>query len=106
MIVGDLTGFILARVDEDEQDAGLFHEFGCPAGEQEARDGLPGTWCACPVPARIRAIRDIVAVCERPLRLPRSGESGMASAAGMIKVLGAVALDYERNPWWREQWRP
>jgi hypothetical protein len=28
------------------------------------------------------------------------------AAARILKVLGAVALDYERNPWWREQWRP
>ncbi len=111
MTVSDLTGFVLACLDEDERDAGLFHELTCPALEQEARDGFPGTWCRCPVPARILARvqvrRDIIADCERQLRLPGSGAPGWPpAAAGVRKVLGAMALDYELSPRWQEQWRP
>jgi hypothetical protein len=109
--VSDLTGFILARLDEDERDARLFHELTCPAEEQEARDGFPGTWCRCPVPAailaRVQATRDIVADCERQLRTPGSEVPGvLPAAAGVRKVLGAVALDYELSRRWQEQWRP
>jgi hypothetical protein len=68
-VISDLTGFVLTRLDEDERDARLFHELTCPALEQEARDGFAGTWCRCPVPARILArvqvTRDIIADWER-----------------------------------------
>jgi len=109
--VSDLTGFVRYCLDEDERDAALFHEFTCPADEQEARDGFQGMWCHCPVPARILArvqvTRDIVADCERQLRVPGSGAAGVLPAtAGARKVLGAVALDYELSPRWQEQWRP
>jgi hypothetical protein len=109
--VSDLTGFILARLEEDERDARLFHELTCPAAEQEARDGFPGTWCRCPVPARILArvqvTRDIIADCERQLRVPGSGmPCRLPAAAGVRKVLGAMALDYELSSRWQEQWRP
>jgi len=111
VIISDLTGFVLARLDEDERDARLFHELTCPALEQEARDGFPGTWCRCPVPAqilaRVEVTRDIIADCERQLRMPGSGAPGTPpAAAGVRKVLGAMALDYELSPRWREQWRP
>ena len=55
MITSDLTRFILSRLDEDERDAGLFHEFTCAAREQQARDGFRGSWCRCPVPAQALA---------------------------------------------------
>jgi hypothetical protein len=111
MIISDLISFILARLDEGEQDAGLFHEFTCPALEQQARDGFPGSWCRCPVPAqvlaRVQAARDIIADCERQLRMAGSEAPGMAPATARIqKVLGAMALDYELDPRWQEQWRP
>ncbi len=111
MIISDLTGFVLACLDEDERDARLLHELTCPALEQEARDGFPSTWCRCPVPARILAqvevTRDIIADCERQLRMTGSGAPGTPpAAAGVGKVLGAMALDYELSPWWQEQWRP
>ena len=50
MIISDLTGFLLSRLDEDERDAGLFHEFTCAGREQLAGDGFPGSWFRCPVP--------------------------------------------------------
>jgi hypothetical protein len=111
VIISDLTGFILARLDEDEQDAKLFHELTCSADEQEATDGFAGTWCRCPVPARIlarvQATRDIIADCERQLRTPGSRMPGiLPAAAGVRTVLGAMALDYELSPRWQEQWRP
>jgi hypothetical protein len=111
VILSDMTGFILARLDEDERDAGLFHEFTCPAQEQLAGGVLQGTWCRCPVPARIlarvQAARDIIAGCERQLRTAGSGAPGMPpAAAGIQAVLGAMTLDYELDPRWQEQWRP
>lgn len=42
MITSYLTRFILSRLDEDERDAGLFHEFTCAAREQQAMGRLPG----------------------------------------------------------------
>jgi hypothetical protein len=109
--VSDLTRFVLARLDEDERDARLFHELTCPALEQEARDGFPGLRCRCPVPARIlarvQATRDIIADCEQQLRVPGGGTPGTPPAAAAVrKVLGAMALDYELSPRWQEQWRP
>jgi hypothetical protein len=112
VIVSELTGFILSCLDEDERDARLFHEFTCPAEEQQARDGFPGTWCRCPVPAqilaRVQVTRDIIAGCGRQLRRPGSGAPGVlpAAAAGIPKILGAIALSYEQDPRWQEQWRP
>jgi hypothetical protein len=109
--VSDLTRFLRDCLDEDERDARLFHELTCPADEQEARDGFPGLWCRCPVPARtlarVQATRDIIADCERQLRMPGSMAPGMLpAAAGVRQVLGAVALGYELSPRWQEQWRP
>ena len=111
MSVSDLTGFVRDCLDEDERDARLFHEFTCPADEQEARDGFRGLWCRCPVPARtlarVQVTRDIVADCERQLRAPGCGAAGaLRAAAGARKVLGAVAAGYELSPRWQEQWRP
>jgi hypothetical protein len=64
VIISDLTGFILARLDEDEQDARLFHEFTCAAHEQQARDGFPGTWRRCPA-------RQAASICSDPGGLVR-----------------------------------
>jgi hypothetical protein len=103
VIISDLTGFILARLHEEEQDARLFHELTCPADEREARDGFPGIWCRCPVPARtharVRVTLGIIADCGRQLRMPGSGMPGMPpTAAGVRKALGAMALRYELSP--------
>jgi hypothetical protein len=111
VIISDLTRFILSCLDEDEHDAGLFHEFTCAAHEQQARDGFPGSWCRCPVPAqahaRAQAARGIIAGCERQLSTPASRAPGMLAADdGVMKVLGAMALSYEQDPRWQEQWRP
>jgi hypothetical protein len=111
MIICELTGFILSCLDEDERDAGLFHEFACSAGKQQARDGFPGSRCRCPVPARAlgrcQATRDIIANCERQLRRPGTGTPGLRPVADQIlQVLGAIALPYELDPRWQEQWRP
>jgi hypothetical protein len=107
--VSDLTRFLLSRLDQDERDAHLFHEFTCTADEQHAGDGFPGSWCRCPVPAqtltRGQATRDIIARCEQQLRQPVT--PGMLSPADAIpKILGAIALPYELDPRWQEQWRP
>jgi hypothetical protein len=109
--VSDLTRFLLSRLDEDERDARLFHEFTCTADAQRAGDGLPGSWCRCPVPAqtltRGQVTRDIIADCERQLCTPGSGTPGMLPAADRIpKILGALALSYQQHPQWQEQWRP
>jgi hypothetical protein len=107
--VSDLTRFLLSRLDEDERDAHLFHEFTCAAQGQQARDGLPGSWCRCPVPAQTLArgqvTRDIIARCEQQLRQPvRPGT--LSRADEIPKILGAIALPYELDPRWQEQWRP
>jgi hypothetical protein len=111
VIISDLTGFIRSRLDEDERDARLFHEFTCPDQEQQPSDGSPGIWCRCPVPAqtlaRLQVTRDIIAACERRVRTPGSGAPGLRPAAAAIpKILGAIALPYELDPRWQEQWRP
>ena len=111
MIISDLTSFILSRLGEDERDAGLFHEFTCSAGEQQAHDGFPGSWCRCPVPARAlarcQATRNIIASCEWQLRRPGGGTPALRPVADQILlVLGAIALPYELDPQWQEQWRP
>ena len=111
MTISDLTGFIRSRLDDDERAAGLFHEFTCPAQDQRAGSGSPGSWCRCPVPARalarLQVTRDIIAGCERQLRTPGGGTPGTLPAADQIlTILGAIALPYELDPRWQEQWRP
>jgi hypothetical protein len=108
--VSDLTRFLLSRLDEDERDARLFHEFTC-TDEQHAGDGFPVSWCRCPVPAqtlvRVQVIRSIIADCERQIREPDSGAPGMLPAVDRIpKILGALTLSYQLHPQWNEQWHP
>jgi hypothetical protein len=81
------------------------------AQEQQARDGFPGSWCRCPVPAqtltRVQAARDIIADCGRQLNRPGNRAPGMLPAAEQIpKILGALALAYQQHPRWQEQRRP
>ena len=42
VIISDLTGSFLSRLDEDERNAGLFHEFTCVTRDQQAMGRLPG----------------------------------------------------------------
>ncbi len=111
MIIGDLTGFLLSRLGEDEQDAELFHELACTVQEQQARDGSAAIWCRCLIPnetrVRIQATRAIITACERELREPGGGARGPRRATDRVtKILGSLALIYQQHPRWEEQWRP
>ncbi|MCW2930191.1 MAG: hypothetical protein JWM19_1153 [Actinomycetia bacterium] len=100
MSTSDLIGFILARLDEDERTAALFHELTCPAPP-----------CHCPVPRQIlrwcQAERDIVTAYERQLTTPGTQAAHPPiSPATIRQSLGAMALPHETHPQWREHWRP
>jgi hypothetical protein len=108
IIISDLTGFSLSRLDEDERDGHLFHELTCPTQEQQARDGLPASRCRCPLPAqtltRVQVTRDIIADCGRQLNRTGSRAPGMLPAAEQVpRILGALALAYQQHPRWQEQ---
>jgi hypothetical protein len=107
----DLTAFILARLDEDEQAVALFHELACPAQDPQIIHGHPGIWCRCPVPRQILrqvwATRHIIHACERHLPSQDTKAPGsLMTAAKIQRTLGAIALSYELHPQWREHWRP
>jgi hypothetical protein len=112
VIISDLTGFVLARLDEAERDTRLFHELTCPALEQEASAGFPSLRCRCPAlpgsSPRSSMTRDIIADCERRLRVLGSSEAPGTppAAAGVRKVLGARTLDYELSPGGRNTGMP
>jgi hypothetical protein len=97
LAITDLSEFLQARLDEDEGDAALFHEFTCPARG----------FCRCLVP---RQILDHVAIRRRIVRGSerrlRSHDPRPATVSTAWQTLGAFALPYEQHPRWREYWRP
>ncbi len=111
MTDNDLIAFILARLDEDEQAAALFHELACPAQDPQITHGHPILWCRCPVPRQILdqawTTRHIIHACERHLPSQDTKAPGaLMTAAKIQRILGAIALPYEQHRQWREHWRP
>jgi hypothetical protein len=82
----------------------MFHELTCAAHEQQARDGFPGIKCRYLSPAqilaRLQVTRDIIAGCERQLRMPggRGARACCQLAPGYRRSLGTIVLCYELTP--------
>lgn len=113
--MASITGFLRARLDEEEQAAELFHELTCLAGvnspDPQARAARRYLQCECECPRRlleqIAAKRQLLQRHEQQLcysgRRVSDWPWSMISAQ---QVLGALALPYELHPGWEEAWRP
>jgi|SRR5450756_191159 len=113
--MASITGFLQARLDEEEQSAELFHELACPAGacsdDPQVRAAARYLWCDCECPRRLLeqiAVKRQIMHCHEQ-QLCYSGPPAPDWLCGMIsvrQVLGALALPYELHPAWQEAWRP
>lgn len=104
-----MIAFIQERLDEDERDAGLFHELYCPVEPKLRGSGI--VWCGCPCPRQllrqVAVRRQIVNTCQQQVAGQR-GKTGRWTVGDVDtrQVLGALAVPYEQHPEWREGWRP
>ena len=112
-----LLAFLAARLDDDEQQALLFHELHCllstlpswvspvPAEDQER--------CGCPIPSRLVATatgrRTVLADCAHRFAHPHPGTSDQRwpPDTGLAqRTLHTLARTYSAHPGWQEHWRP
>ncbi|MGA5454876.1 DUF6221 family protein [Streptomyces umbrinus] len=105
--VADLVSFLHDRWGEDERDADLFHELGCPASLETRRAAR----CGCPCPAqildRIAVHRRILIRCEHRMRHEQEqGPCWPLDSVLAFQSMKALALPYELHPAWRDDWYP
>jgi hypothetical protein len=103
-----MIAFIQDRLDEDERDTRLFHEFDCPVEYGLRGSGM--VWCGCPCPQRLlrqTAIRrQIVKTCQQQIHgHPRRAPGLTINVAETRQLLTALTLPYRRHPGWRTEWR-
>lgn len=113
--MASITGFLRARLDEEEQSAQLFHELTCPAGvssdDPQVRAAARYLGCDCECPWRllgqITVKRQIVQCHEQQLCYcgPQAPDWPWSMISAQ-QILGALALPYELHPDWQEAWRP
>ena len=113
--VAAIADFIRDRFDEEERDAGLFHELGCPIPKNRdypfSQPADERGRCECPTPIQlldlIESRRQIVRDCEQQtLQLDPQSPDWLLLMLYVRQALGALALPYELHPDWREEWRP
>jgi hypothetical protein len=97
-----MIAFIEDRLDEDERNTRLFHEFDCPVEPGLLGSGM--AWCACPCPRQLlrqaAVRRQIVKSCRQQIR-SRGRTSRVAEAR---QILAALTLPYRQHPDWRANW--
>src|SRR4051794_17130125 len=103
-----MIAFIEDRLDEDERDTRLFHEFDCAV--EPALLGSEIAWCSCPCPRQLlrqAAIRrQIVKTCQQQIRDQRWQIAGRTNSVVQARqVLTALTLPYRQHPNWRTEWR-
>ena len=103
-----MIAFIEDRLDEDERDTRLFHEFNCPVEPGLLGSGI--AWCACPCPRQLlrqaAVRRQIVKTCQQQIRgQGRQVPGRMSSAVEARQILTALTLPYRQHPDWRANWR-
>jgi hypothetical protein len=112
MRVAGVVAFMSERLDEDEQDSLLFHEFDCPVpADRSARPGAELARCRCVVPRRIlvrvESTRGIMQACQQ--QIDHQGPQAVDWPQCVLyaeQSLATLTLRYERHSRWLEQWRP
>lgn len=100
--MSDLTEFLLARLADDELEAGNCHVLGCMLFTS-----FDEGWCDCPAPARVLA--EVAA--KRALFAAVDADKDPFDAMGAETAYESLvwehlALAYAAHPDYRQEWRP